>query len=55
MFFYFCVKTKEQLGDEPPKKWRSTLVSAGIALAPDTFQMVLEADNPTKGTIVLIC
>ncbi|MCJ8730419.1 hypothetical protein PDJAM_G00184270 [Pangasius djambal] len=43
-------QTKERLGDEPAKKWRPTLVSAGIALAPDTFQMVLDADSTAKGS-----
>ncbi|XP_053477642.1 cilia- and flagella-associated protein 46 isoform X1 [Ictalurus furcatus] len=41
-------QTKERLSDEPAKKWRPTLVSAGIALAPDTFQMVLDADSTAK-------
>lgn len=49
------LKTKERLGDESPKKWRPTLVSAGIALAPDTFQMVLDADSTAKGIIVSVC
>ncbi|KAF4090490.1 hypothetical protein AMELA_G00052800 [Ameiurus melas] len=43
-------QTKERLSDEPVKKWRPTLVSAGIALAPDTFQMVLDADSTAKGS-----
>ncbi|XP_066535415.1 cilia- and flagella-associated protein 46 isoform X2 [Hoplias malabaricus] len=33
---------------QPVKKWRPMLVSAGIALAPDTFQMVLDADSAVK-------
>ncbi|KAM9477000.1 cilia- and flagella-associated protein 46 [Clarias gariepinus] len=41
-------QTKEWLGDEPVKNWRPTLVSAGIALAPDTFQMVLDAESTAK-------
>ncbi|XP_058242545.1 cilia- and flagella-associated protein 46 isoform X2 [Hemibagrus wyckioides] len=41
-------QTKERLGNEPAKKWRHTLVSAGIALAPETFQMVLDADSTAK-------
>lgn len=45
------LKTKEWLGDEPVKNWRPTLVSAGIALAPDTFQMVLDAESTAKGII----
>ncbi|XP_060780970.1 cilia- and flagella-associated protein 46 [Neoarius graeffei] len=43
-------QTKEWLGDEPAKKWHPVLVSAGIALAPDTFQMVLDADSTAKGS-----
>ncbi|KAK3554153.1 hypothetical protein QTP70_019080, partial [Hemibagrus guttatus] len=41
-------QTKERLGNETAKKWRHTLVSAGIALAPETFQMVLDADSTAK-------
>ncbi|KAF5902114.1 cilia- and flagella-associated protein 46 isoform X3, partial [Clarias magur] len=41
-------QTKEWLGNEPVKNWRPTLVSAGIALAPDTFQMVLNAESTAK-------
>lgn len=55
LLFFLHMKTKERLSDEPAKKWRPTLVSAGIALAPDTFQMVLDADSTTKGIIILIC
>lgn len=54
-FCFFHLKTKEWLGDEPAKKWHPVLVSAGIALAPDTFQMVLDADSTAKGIIVSIC
>ncbi|XP_046691474.1 cilia- and flagella-associated protein 46 isoform X1 [Silurus meridionalis] len=43
-------QTKEHLGNEPAKNWRPILVSAGIALAPDTFQMVLDADSTAKGS-----
>uniref|UniRef100_A0A4W4GBY6 Uncharacterized protein n=1 Tax=Electrophorus electricus TaxID=8005 RepID=A0A4W4GBY6_ELEEL len=32
----------------PARKWRPMLVSAGIALAPVTFQMALNAEHPAK-------
>ncbi|TSK22638.1 Cilia- and flagella-associated protein 46 [Bagarius yarrelli] len=43
-------QTRERLSNEPAKKWRHTLVSAGIALAPDSFQMVLDAESTVKGS-----
>ncbi|GAA6097380.1 cilia- and flagella-associated protein 46 isoform X2, partial [Tachysurus ichikawai] len=41
-------QTKERLGIDPAKTWRHTLVSAGIALAPETFQTVLDAEGTAK-------
>ncbi|XP_062851474.1 cilia- and flagella-associated protein 46 [Trichomycterus rosablanca] len=38
-------QVKEGCSYEPAKKWHPMLVSAGIVLAPDTFQMVLDADS----------
>lgn len=31
------------------RKKRALLVNAGLALAPDTFQIVLDSENETKG------
>ncbi|KAI4874895.1 hypothetical protein NFI96_034468 [Prochilodus magdalenae] len=42
-------QAREGSGCGPAKKWRPMLVSAGIALAPDFFQMVLDADSAAKG------
>ncbi|XP_049337763.1 cilia- and flagella-associated protein 46-like [Astyanax mexicanus] len=42
-------QAKEGSGCMPTKKWRPMLVSAGTALAPDTFQMVLDADKAVQG------
>ncbi|XP_036429472.1 LOW QUALITY PROTEIN: cilia- and flagella-associated protein 46 [Colossoma macropomum] len=41
-------QAKEGSGCEPAKKWRPMLVTAGIALAPNSFQMVLDADSAVK-------
>ncbi|KAL7877973.1 hypothetical protein SRHO_G00046160 [Serrasalmus rhombeus] len=41
-------QAKEGSGFEPAKKWRPMLITAGIALAPDSFQMVLDADSAVK-------
>ncbi|XP_026876764.2 cilia- and flagella-associated protein 46 [Electrophorus electricus] len=41
-------QAKEGSSYEPVKKWRPMLVSAGIALAPVTFQMALNAEHPAK-------
>ncbi|XP_072534370.1 cilia- and flagella-associated protein 46 isoform X2 [Salminus brasiliensis] len=41
-------QAKEGSGFKPVKKWRPMLVSAGIALAPDTFQIVLDADKAVQ-------
>ncbi|XP_027030821.2 cilia- and flagella-associated protein 46 isoform X5 [Tachysurus fulvidraco] len=41
-------QTKERLGIDSAKKWHHTLVSAGIALAPETFQTVLDAEGTAK-------
>ncbi|XP_076830740.1 cilia- and flagella-associated protein 46 isoform X3 [Brachyhypopomus gauderio] len=41
-------QAKEGSGCEPAKKWRPMLASAGIALAPDAFQMVLDAERLPK-------
>ena len=35
------------------RKKRALLVNAGLALAPDTFQIVLDGENEAKGTRVL--
>ena len=35
------------------RKKRALLVNAGLALAPDTFQVVLDGENETKGAQVL--
>lgn len=55
IYLFIYLQTKERLGDEPLKNWRPTLVSAGVALAPDTFLMVLDADSTPKGIIVCMC
>lgn len=44
-----ALQAKEGSGGVPAKKWCPMLVSAGIALAPDTFQLVLEAESEVKG------
>ncbi|XP_030628131.1 cilia- and flagella-associated protein 46 [Chanos chanos] len=41
-------QAKEGSGHEKVKRRRPILVGAGIALAPDTFQMVLDADSEAK-------
>lgn len=33
------------------RKKRSLLVNAGLALAPDTFQIVLDSENEAKGKV----
>jgi len=33
------------------KKKRSLLVNAGLALAPDSFQVVLDSENEAKGNV----
>lgn len=33
------------------RKKRSLLVNAGLALAPDTFQIVLDSENEVKGKV----
>uniref|UniRef100_A0A3B4C3W0 Tetratricopeptide repeat domain 40 n=1 Tax=Pygocentrus nattereri TaxID=42514 RepID=A0A3B4C3W0_PYGNA len=43
-------QAKEGSGCEPAKKWHPMLITAGIALAPDSFQMVLDADSAVKGS-----
>lgn len=35
------------------RKKRALLVNAGLALAPDTFQIVLDSENEAKGARVL--
>lgn len=49
----FCPMCPSQLRDMKPQDKtdiRSILVSVGLLLAPDEFQMVLDADNTSKGT-----
>lgn len=53
--FFLHLKTKERLGIDPAKTWRHTLVSAGIALAPETFQTVLDAEGTAKGINASSC
>lgn len=45
------LQAKEGSGRDALRKRRPLLVSAGIALAPDAFQTVLDADSKNKGYV----
>lgn len=36
------------------RKKRALLVNAGLALAPDTFQIVLDSENEAKGQLSIL-
>lgn len=47
------LQAKKAMPKDSVRKKRALLVNAGLALAPDTFQVVLDGENETKGAQVL--
>ena len=45
--------SKKAMPKDSVRKKRALLVNAGLALAPDTFQIVLDGENEAKGAQVL--
>lgn len=43
------MQAKKVLPKDSVRKKRALLVNAGLALAPDTFQIVLDSENEAKG------
>lgn len=49
----FLLQAKKAVPKDSVRKKRALLVNAGLALAPDTFQIVLDSENEAKGTCCL--
>lgn len=47
------LQAKKALAKDSVRKKRALLVNAGLALAPDTFQVVLDSENEAKGARAL--
>lgn len=47
------LQAKKAMPKDSVRKKRALLVNAGLALAPDTFQVVLDSENEAKGAQVL--
>lgn len=45
----YCPQAKKATLKDSARKKRALLVNAGLALAPDTFQIVLDSENEAKG------
>lgn len=43
------LQAKKAIPKDSVRKKRALLVNAGLALAPDTFQIVLDSENEAKG------
>lgn len=49
-YLLFLLQAKKAIPKDSVRKKRALLVNAGLALAPDTFQIVLDSENEAKGT-----
>lgn len=49
-YHLFLLQAKKAIPKDSVRKKRALLVNAGLALAPDTFQIVLDGENEAKGT-----
>lgn len=49
----FLLQAKKAIPKDSVRKKRALLVNAGLALAPDTFQIVLDSENEAKGRCCL--
>lgn len=47
----FLLQAKKAIPKDSVRKKRALLVNAGLALAPDTFQIVLDSENEAKGRL----
>lgn len=47
----FLPQAKKAIPKDSVRKKRALLVNAGLALAPDTFQIVLDSENEAKGRL----
>lgn len=45
----FLLQAKKAIPKDSVRKKRALLVNAGLALAPDTFQIVLDSENEARG------
>lgn len=49
MLTHVPLQAKKAIPKDSVRKKRALLVNAGLALAPDAFQIVLDSENEAKG------